>query len=75
MSPATPSQAGSGRVLSALHVNFSEIAMGQSLDRGAFGEVFHGRWRGNDIAVKVGGCVGVVLYVTHSSTDVFSTSG
>jgi len=27
--------------------------MGKSLDRGAFGEVFYGVWRDNEVAVKV----------------------
>ncbi len=50
--PGSP-QSRQARVLSALHVDFSEIEMGPSLDRGAFGEVFRGYWKGNDIAVKV----------------------
>ncbi len=52
VNPGKP-QNQQARVLSALHVDFDEIEMGPSLDRGAFGEVFKGRWRGNDIAVKV----------------------
>ena len=44
-------------MLSALHVNYGEIEVGASLDRGAFGEVFKGVWRGNDIALKVCVCV------------------
>ena len=36
-----------------LNIPFNEIHMGRSLDRGAFGEVFHGVWRDNEVAVKV----------------------
>ncbi len=59
-------------MLSALHVNFTEIEMGPSLDRGAFGEVFKGRWRGNDIAVKVYRALGLTVlcgYVQNFTHD------
>ncbi len=37
----------------SLNVNYSEIDLGEPLDRGAFGEVYHGRWRGESVAIKV----------------------
>ena len=42
-----------------LNVPFTEIRMGRSLDRGAFGEVYHGFWRDNEVAVKVSTYPGV----------------
>jgi len=39
--------------LSSLHVDFSRIIIGASLDRGAFGEVYRGSWNGDEVAVKV----------------------
>lgn len=48
MAPPTP--------LTVLNVNYEEVEMQQSLDRGAFGEVYVGRWRGNEVAVKVRMC-------------------
>ena len=45
MAPPTP--------LTVLNVNYEEVEILQSLDRGAFGEVYVGRWRGNEVAVKV----------------------
>lgn len=41
-----------GRV-SALNIPHGEINFGPALDRGAFGEVYCGSWRGNDVAIKV----------------------
>lgn len=43
---------GGGREL-ALNIPFSEVKFGKTLDRGAFGEVYCGLWRGNDVAIKV----------------------
>ena len=37
----------------ALNVVYSDILMREELDRGAFGEVCRGSWRGNDVAIKV----------------------
>lgn len=45
-----------GRVLplgTALNVAYSEVAVQEELDRGAFGAVCRGNWRGNNVAVKV----------------------
>ena len=36
-----------------LNVPYHEISLGDALDRGAFGEVYRGSWRGNEVAVKV----------------------
>ena len=43
---------------SALNVAYDEITFGRALDRGAFGEVYCGQWRGNEVAVKVSWGVG-----------------
>ena len=45
MAPPTP--------LTVLNVNYEEVEIQEALDRGAFGEVYVGRWRGNEVAVKV----------------------
>lgn len=37
----------------ALNVVYSEVAVKEVLDKGAFGEVYRGSWRGNEVAVKV----------------------
>ena len=42
--------------LTVLNVNYEEVEIQESLDRGAFGEVYVGRWRGNEVAVKVRIC-------------------
>ena len=39
--------------LTVLNVNYEEVEIQEALDRGAFGEVYVGRWRGNEVAVKV----------------------
>ena len=39
---------------STLNVPYEEIIFKQALDRGAFGEVYCGQWRGNEVAIKVG---------------------
>ena len=46
---------GGGRVRSAptLSIPLQEIQFEEPLDRGAFGEVFRGYWRGNEVAIKV----------------------
>lgn len=49
---------GSGRN-SALNIPYDEVEFGQALDRGAFGEVYCGLWRGNDVAIKV--CIASVV--------------
>ena len=36
-----------------LNIPYHEVQIGKSLDRGAFGEVYHGFWRDNEVAVKV----------------------
>ena len=38
---------------SALNVPYQEITFRHALDRGAYGEVYCGQWRGNEVAVKV----------------------
>ena len=35
-----------------------KLVLGRAIGRGAFGTVFHGRWRNLDVAVKVGGTSG-----------------
>ena len=46
----------------ALNVSYSEVAVEQVLDRGAFGEVCRANWRGNEVAVKVGSHL--IMYIT-----------
>ena len=36
-----------------LNIPIEEVQFGASLDRGAFGEVYHGFWRDNEVAIKV----------------------
>lgn len=38
---------------STLNIPYNEIEFGRALDRGAFGEVYYGLWRANDVAIKV----------------------
>ena len=38
---------------STLNIPYAEVKFGRALDRGAFGEVYSGVWRGNDVAIKV----------------------
>ena len=48
--------ASSARTLplgTALNVVYGEVEVEEVLDKGAFGEVCRGRWRGNEVAVKV----------------------
>ena len=49
--------------------------MEEVLDRGAFGEVSRGRWRGNEVAVKVGRwmCDSHTHTDTHSHSQLFNT--
>lgn len=50
---------GSSGRNSALNIPYNEVEFGRALDRGAFGEVYRGVWRGNDVAIKV--CMYVAL--------------
>ena len=34
-------------------IAFPELSLGQSIGRGSYGEVFKGRWRGSEVAVKL----------------------
>lgn len=48
-----------------LNVNYSDIEVGEPLDRGAFGEVYRGKWKGNVVAVKVK--TSHILYYTYTA--------
>lgn len=48
---------------SALNIPYKEIEFGRALDRGAFGEVYYGLWRGNDVAIKVCDAVLVIAII------------
>ena len=56
--------------LTVLNVNYEEVEIQEALDRGAFGEVYVGRWRGNEVAVKVrireDSCYGILLDVPYT---------
>lgn len=49
---------------SALNVPYEEITFRHALDRGAFGEVYCGQWRGNEVAIKVSAVLPMLKYST-----------
>ena len=46
---------------------YSEVVVQEELDRGAFGAVCRGNWRGNNVAVKVHNIADHCLYIHHLS--------
>lgn len=53
--PSTPSlqkKNASRKILHEFELDFNELVFGEEVGRGSFGIVFHGRWRGTDVAIK-----------------------